>query len=240
MLVRERGMKMTVKLTRRLDSLYTVPIDATGDERIYGTFTEQRILGYPCTIKVDEVSDNNPAVRDMLGQAAVMRGDAAIHISGLDPFGKKTGPGFIRAIGNVEVEFSLPSQKEDPPAGLGCRGPEVAVIVSWDSDEMGNGHRSDIWQHHSLFSGVDHWITLRGLLGWCKGSSRIYEFGFTPRDVCEAIDRIGRREGCMRTAGDRQHESAVRRLLETLVDVQNTKLDGFMLGRSGRWNYYFL
>jgi len=216
-------------------STYSVPTAAQGDDRVYGTFRNCAVLGHWCTIHVDRLPDGDPQVADMLGFGGVFtRGGVAIHISGKDDYGAKTGPGFIRAIGLYRVEWIGAG---DHAAGLGCYKPEPAVIASWDSGPAGNGHRSNIWQHHAFFGGASHFVALKGVYRWWQ----VHRRGFGAQDVCEAIDNVrGHKRGDTGSVQDRQHISAVRRLLDGCVNVQSVATPlGAMLVRVGRWTYAF-
>lgn len=219
-------------------SLYTVPADATGDARIYGYFKSQRILGYPCDIEVTSLPDNSPGVCDLLGYECVMRGDSAIHMSGFDPYGKKTGPGFIRAIGMERIHWTRECDREHPPAGLGAREPEPCIIATWDEDESGRGHRDESWQHFVFFGGPKAFLTLRGVHAWWRKGGYV---AFDVRGLAEAID--AGRPSYLRTVGVAQHERAFRRLLDGHLGVSNNKLPRdrgqVVLQRVGRWGYTF-
>lgn len=224
---------------RNCGSLYTVSENAIGEERIYGMFKNQRILGYPCDIECWHVEDNDSGVLDILGYDCVQRGDSAIHVSGLDPYGSKTGPGFIRAIGKQKIHWCYEQHQKDPPTGLGCREPEVCIIVSWDADTSGRGHRDDlIWQHHVFWSAAKTFLTLRGVHTWWRENT--FQ-AFTVHDLAERIDQ--KRPYYLRTAGKQQHERAFRRLLEGHIGVSNNKLPRergqVMLKRAGRGKYTF-
>lgn len=223
---------------REQGSIYTVPEDAVGEARIYGLFKSQRILGYPCDIECIRVDDCDPSVQDIFGFDMVTRGDSAIHVSGLDPFGRKTGPGFIRALGRQQIHWQLPSHIESPPSGLGSRGPEVGMIVSWDADAAGSGHRSDVWQHHVFWSAPKSFLTLRGVHRWWRNQGM---GDFSVGDLAARLD--AGRKSYLRVSGDVQHEGAFRRLLEGHVGVSNNRLPGdhgpAVLRRVGRWRYTF-
>ncbi len=224
---------------RERGSLYTVPEEAVGEARIYGLFKDQRILGYPCDIECVRVEDNDPEVRDLLGYAGVQRGDVAIHVSGFDPFGKKTGAGFIRALGRQQIHWNREHHRENPPAGLGCREPEVCMIVTWDHTGAGRGHRDEsIWQHHIFWGGSKAYLSMRGVHAWWRADG-FREFSV--RDLAERIDRG--RPSYLKTAGVQQHEAAFRRMLECEVGVSNNKLPRdhgqVVLRRVGRWTYTF-
>lgn len=216
-------------------SVYVVPDNAAGDARVFGRFDSQRILGYPCSIVVDPLDDHDPQTADIFGRGGVFhRHGIAIHISGKDPFGKRTGPGFIRAIGAYAIDWL---GRESPCAGLGCRHAETAAIVTWDGDITGRGHRDDRWQHHALWSDSRGYITLAGLLEWWRGDRE--RRTFTPRDVLAWIDNErGDAPGSTLslTSPDGQHTRAVRRLLESSVGVSNNGLPA-TLRRMGRWSY---
>ena len=119
-------------------SLYTVPASATGDARIYGRFEGQRILGQPCAITVERLEDSDERALDLLKRPTFRRVGSAIHISGLDPFGKRTGPGFIRALGMYSIDYL---GREDHPSGCGSDAPEAVAILTWDGDCAGTMHR---------------------------------------------------------------------------------------------------
>lgn len=213
-------------------SKYSVPLDEKGDDRVYGIFSFQRILGCACTITTVPLPDYSPAAVDLLGNwGAFGHNGGAIHISGLDPFGKRTGPGFIKAIGGYVVVF----ERTDHPSGLGTNGVEPACIVTWDGDASGRFHRTDDWQHHAMFGGTRSYVTLAGVLRWCGLHDRLGGFG--PDDICEWLD--ARREGYVQYR-DRQHVAAIRRLLESFVGVSNNYLpETAILRRKGRWSYHW-
>jgi hypothetical protein len=210
----------------------TVPEDAKGDARIYGTFQNQMILGYPCTVKIESLPDNDSRIKDILGFSEIRRKMAAIHISGVDPFGKHTGPGFIQAIGFYQIEFKNKTQRK--PSGLGCDGPEAALIVTWDQDYH---HR---WEHHAFFSGADHIVTLGGIYEWWRTTGK---GSFGPQEICASIDELRgyTNDSVMSLCNSKQHVRAVRRLLESSLDVNNNHIGSDnnrpILRRIGRWQY---
>ena len=221
----------------RWGSVYAVPADAAGEAAVYGEFGGCRILGHECSIVVERAGVDADQAPDILGRPNVWAlGGHAIHISGLDTFGQRTGPGFVRALGRYRVQWaSEPASPHDRPSGLGCREPEWAAIVSWDGDATGRGHRDDRWQH------IAHWGCVRGFLTgeglrreWVAQGRPTFRAG----DVLEWIDARRDMRRSMALAGDRQHSSAVRRLCETMVGVSNHPWP-WVLRRSGRWAYTF-
>ena len=110
--------------------------------------------------------------------------------------------------------------------------------MSWDEDEAGSGHRSDVWQHHVFWSSPKSFLTLRGVHRWWRDQGMC---DFSVRDLAERIDKG--RESYMRVSGEAQHEGAFRRLLEGHVGVSNNRLPGdhgpAVLRRVGRWRYTF-
>jgi hypothetical protein len=220
-------------------SKYTVPPDAVGDARFYGVFRAQSILGYVCDIAVVPVTDDHPEVRDILGVAQVCLLDSAVHVSGIDPFGQRTGPGFVRAIGCMTICWQDERVAASPPSGLGCRAPEIGIIVSWDGDAAGTAHRDATWQHHCFYAAPKGFLTLRGVFQWWRDNG----YGaFGVRDIARAVD--AGRPNYLRTEGEAQHEGAFRRLLEGHLGVSNTRLPRDrgqpVLQRVGRWEYTFM
>ncbi len=213
-------------------SQYTTPDGATGDDRIYGRFEGQTCLGTPCAIICERIEDCDPRAVDMLGQAGVFRrGGVAIHISGKNPYGQRSGPGYIRALAMYAFDWG---GRKDHPSGIGANGPEPACIHTWDAPgERGCHFEPGKWQHHAFYGGCDFMVTAEGLLRWAGDGRR-----FTPQDVCEAIDAL-RPDSISKLAADKQHISAVRRLLEAEVDVSNTTCRPAVLRRAGRWTYYW-
>ena len=94
-------------------------------------------MGETVELQIVSLQDGDLQIRDILG-STTRRSQAAIHISGFDPFGHKTGPGFIRAIGMYKTVFA---DGKKAFSGLGCDGAEPVLIVSWDRDESHTGDR---------------------------------------------------------------------------------------------------
>ncbi len=217
-------------------SYYKVPDTAAGRDRIYGSFPGCRILGHDCTITIDELPDRDPQVADLGGNGTVFRrGGYAIHISGLDPYGTKTGPGFIRAIGLYSIRWH---DTDSPPAGLGWRRPEPAAIVSWDGDVTGRSHRTDEWQHFAMFERCRSIVTLDGIVDLLH-TRYGHDRPFRPLTICQLLDAVhGRSADDIMSYTDKQHVRAVRRLLEAAVDVRNQYVNSdYTVRRSGRWAY---
>jgi len=208
-------------------SVYSVPDDAVGDARVYGRFEGQRILGSPCVITVERLDDGDPRALDLLRVPGFRRVGAAIHISGLDPFGQRTGPGFIRALGLYSIDWH---GREEHPGGLGCAEPEPVAILTWDGDAGGTYHRRDDWQHHVHYGACGSVLTLQAL-------ADLFDDTFGPEDVCRRADEIQGRSRCL-TYCEPQHIRAVRRLLDTHVGVQNNHIQPrATLRRASRWAY---
>ena len=211
---------------------YVIPEDATGEARYFGSFPGCRILGTPCTINVSSLPDASPVAVDILGYPAFRRNGMAIHISGLDTFGKKANSGHIRSLGMYSVAWTgrapgLPGL----PSGLGCRAPEPAVIVS-------NGFQD--WGHHAMFSRCDSFLTLEGVFEWAGASSVRPDWVFEPADIMNTLNS----KRVDTWLYEKQHLSAIRRLLEGCVDVSNNgilsddgKIGVAAIQRSGRWGY---
>lgn len=200
----------------------------------FGEFTGQRILGQACTIRVTPAEDGALPFQDMIG-CPMRRGRAAIHISGVDPFGKKTGPGFVRELGWYEEDYL---GRKDHPSGLGSNGKAPAALVTWD----GVHQRQEEWAHHAFWGACNGYVTLDGVYG-LVGPGKT----FHPRDICLALERRTGRSDWYNT---RQHVSAIRRLLEGMVGVSNVAagaivpgpsrpLWGCVLARIGRWQYFW-
>lgn len=214
-------------------SQYAVPTTATGDDRIYGRFEGCTILGMSCDIEAKPLQCGDDACVDALGVAGVFRrGDMAIHVSGINDFGEKTGPGFIRAIASYCVHWR--SATMQPPSGLGCDGGyEPTAIVTWDSEKHSDSHyHKDLWAHHAYYSACSSFFTMAGIV-------KLMDVGkvFTPTSILHESDiRLGKRSPML--LGEKPHTVAMRRLLEEAVGVTNT-IHGVVLKRAGRWSYRF-
>jgi hypothetical protein len=211
-------------------SRYSARDGSPGDP--FGAFSNQRVLGHPCTIRVEPLPDGDPRAEDLLGWP-MRRGGPAIHISGLDPYGAPTGPGFVRELGLYAIDWL---GREDHPSGLGCRGPEAVALATWD----GVHQSREQWAHHAFWGRCRGYVTARGIYN-LFGPDK----AFTPMMICSEMNR---RDSQYRHYTDRQHVSAVRRLLETMIGVSNVSagaivqdptrpLWGVALERAGRWGY---
>ena len=206
-------------------SVYRVPDEAKGEARIYGTFPNQRILGSACSITVERLEDGHIAAIDEMGIGGVFnRGGVAIHISGLDSFGDKAGPGIIKHIGLYCVAWDNPEGHK--PCGFGCDGPEPGVILA---DESGYCE-----EHHAMMSGCDSFVTLEGIYRWCDQNG---VGAFSPAELCADMDRRADRFWKF----GKQQIASVRRLLEyglvSGLPAHPVIGDGKVLDRIGRWKY---
>lgn len=199
---------------------YSVYRMREGDPSVYGDF-DCRILGESLVVTIDSLDDGDVRALDILG-VPIHRGDTAIHISGFGNYKDSEHPaGWVREIG-----WHRARRRDGMPVKSTIRDPEAMVIVAHFCDPAWDA------PHMSLFSPAECYVTLRGLRH-VYGSSV-----FTPRDVCSRIDaaaesRTGRGSP-FPMRGDKQHERAVRRLLEECVGNSHHRLH-----RSGRWSYYF-
>lgn len=188
----------------------------------FGRFEDQRILGIRCAIEADRIDDGDPRALDMLGRP-MRRGQVAIHISGMTPFGGRTGPGFVRELAIYRVDWL--GNEERRASGFGCAGPEAGAIVTWDGGARGkeswpaSHQRPEAWRHHAMFSACDGFVTIDGIYHWWTTGIRDADASLTPLAVCEELTRRADRSWCDFT--DRQHVSAVRRLLDGMVGVSN-------------------
>jgi hypothetical protein len=222
-------MSKPASIARVYGSVYSLPDDAVGDARIYGRFDDQCLLRHPCSIVVTRLEDNDFRALDLLRRPAFCRVGAGIHISGLDPFGERTGPGFIRALGMYSVDWLGGDRRV---SGLGCHRPEPAAIITWDGDCAGNYHRRDDWCHHVHYASCESILTLQSV-------ADLFHKTFSADDICAKADRLtGRTAGTIMSYQDPLHVRAVRRLLETHVDVQNNHIQPrAVLRRVKRWTY---
>lgn len=210
---------------------YQIPRDAQGRDHYFGRFEGCAFFDQPCAIVVLPPTHDKP-VRDALGAPMRVK-DLAIHVSGFSPYGKKTGPGFIRAVGDYSVDWL---GKDHRGAGFGFDGPEGACIVTWDDESIGT-HNTDEWQHVGFWSSSDCYISTAGLLSIAHDG-----LPFDAEYVVKGIDEV-KREAQRRIFPDlsKQHERSVRRLLEALVGVSNQpslcERPWFHLERAGRWKY---
>lgn len=180
-------------------------------ESVYGRFEEQQILGMRCAIVCERIDDGDPRAVDMLG-CAMRRGRVAIHISGKDPMGDRTGPGFIRELCMNSVDWL---GREDRCSGLGCAEPEPAAIVTWDA---ANHRRPGEYMHHAFWGGTDGYVSFDGIYQWWTSAIRDADARLTHRAVCEELERRTGRPGwyC-----ESQHTAAIGRLLNEMVGVSN-------------------
>lgn len=208
-------------------SVYAVPDAAQGDEWIYGTFPNCKLLGLPCTIKVEALRDGDDQAKDVMGFAGMFkRGSPAIHVSGRDPYGGQTGPGRIRAVGMYSIDWlGLPESKW--PAGVGCREPEAVSIVTWDDSHF----EPKKWQHHSFWTPCSSTFTLCGI--WCK---TVIGHPFSVDEILAWIDESQKRPSYLKL-NEKPHTTALRRLLETMVGSHNNGLGDVVLRRHTRWTY---
>lgn len=207
-------MKRATSSGTAYGSIYSVPEDAApgSDACVYGRFMGQQILGKRCTITCERLEDGDPRAVDILGYA-LRRGRVAIHISGKDDFGQRTGPGFVREMALYSVDWL--GHEEDRCSGLGCAEPEAAAIVTSDD----NHRRPERYRHHCFYSGTDGFVSFDGIWQWWwSGERRDVNALLTPRLVCEEMDRRHERSW---TYVELQHLRAVGRLLEGMVGVNN-------------------
>ena len=216
-------------------AVYRMPRDAQGRDRYFGRFEGCAFFDQPCAIVVLTPTHDKP-VRDALGAPMRVK-DLAIHVSGYGQNGKRTGPGFIRAIGDYSVDWL---GEDHRGAGFGFDGPEGGAIVTWDDDSIGT-HLGG-WEHMAYWSAADGFVSTAGVLSIAHDGGE-----FDAAYVVKGIDDVKRERG-ERTFPTlfKQHERSVRRLLEGLVGVSNQpSLSGpdrpfglwFRLERVGRWKY---
>lgn len=199
--------------------VYPQPPGLTGEDRIFGTFPDQRIFGYRCSIQVEKLPDEHCSLVDILGFYSFRVGELAIHISGLNDYGEVVGAHRIEALGMYKVLWNTPDGKKprEPNSsmgGPGFDGPEPMVIAG---DTL----------HHAMWDGCKYFVTLRGI-------HSLFRSVFTPRDVCQAADKI--RKNDFSTFDEPQHTRAVRRLIEDAIRI-NATINGDTLCRHGRWAY---
>jgi len=220
-------------MSNLMDMAAAYPQDPSlkGKDRMFGTFPNCYHFGYRCSVKVTELPDESPEVRDILGLNAFRVGEPAIHISGLDSYGSPVGAQQILALGMYEViwdtpDGKMPRQPNSSMGGLGFEKPEPCVIV-------GGGCS------FAFFTDPEYSLTLRSVFAyrpvcWCPNG---HMGSFTPRDLCERMDEISNRVNTWdRLAQNGQHLRAVRRLLECAIQY-NWKIDGSELIRYSRWSY---
>jgi hypothetical protein len=215
-------------------AVHPQPAGLVGKDRVYGTYGNQMLFGYPCSIRTIEIPDGDPRVIDAMGYAGTFRvGELAMHISGFNSYGAKAGAGRIEAIASYEVLWQtpdgrIPREKNASFGGLGCEGPDICAIVG---DPM----------HHAMFHEASYSVTLRGIHQWRKGDYYEYAscayFGFSPEDVCARVDEV-RASGIYPTkfARQKQHTTAIRRLIEDAMRL-GASIDGEELIRYDRWRY---
>lgn len=216
---------MTSHTSRIFRSEYRTPAGAKGEARIYGDFPGCLLLGSPCTIKAAKQRDGWNEATDALGFSGVFaRTGLAIHVSGRDDYGQKTGPGFVRGLARYSIDW-LGSKSH--PSGLGCHKPEPAAIVTCDGGhrDPNEYHRVDRW------TGCDYVFTLAGVLQWARTVNDGKEF--TPVDILTWIDAMKKRTYPL---NESLHIATLRRLLEGAVGVSNNGLKN-TLHRSSRWRY---
>lgn len=192
-----------------------------GDTSVYGTFRCD-VLGERLNVTIDRLEDGDVRALDILG-VPIHRGDVATHISGRGNFSDSThAVGWVREIG-----WHTAARVDGKPVQSTIRDPEAVVIVAHFHDPE--------WTkpHMALFTSAAHFVTMRGLAMVFSGCR-----AFTPADVCARIDAAREdehgRKALFPMLGDRQHERAVRRLLEQSVGSGPWRLE-----RCGRWSYRF-
>lgn len=211
----------------------------------FGVFEGQRILGFPCTVHCERIKDGDSRAKDIFGQAAMRRGGTAIHISGKNRFGHRTGPGFIRELCMYRIDWH---GALDPPVGLGCRGPEAACIVTWDDPGWPDVHyRPEQYMRHVFWDACNSFVSFDGVFFWWESQHKFMQGGpLTPQKVCKEIDsRRGRKRGDVLSVQEPEYYKVVRRLLEGMVGVQNNApapdphrpYHKVVLHRVGRWGY---
>lgn len=211
--------------------VYPQPPGLTGEDRIFGTFPDQRIFGYRCSIQVEKLPDEHCSLVDILGFYSFRVGELAIHISGLNSCGEVVGARRIEALGMYKVLWNTPDGKKprEPHSsmgGPGFDGPEPMVIVG---DTL----------HHAMWTNCEYFVTLRGLHS-LRPAGSVGDTGtalFTPSEVCKAMDK--RRKNRFSSYDEPQHTRAVRRLIEDAMRCGET-IDGDELIRYSRWSYRWL
>lgn len=143
----------------------------TGDDPLYGEFHDCRILGDPCTIRVQRLEDGDARALDILGIPSFRRGQLAIHVSGLDDRGKRSGGQPIRGIGMMECLWDRPGRH---PSGTGCNGPEPVVML--DNGEPGH---------------FAYWTRARGFITVAGIADRIKHRLLSARGIVELTDVNG-------------------------------------------------
>jgi hypothetical protein len=201
-------------------SVYPQAPGLKGEDRYFGLFPNQRIMGYRCSIKTVKLPDGDPGAIDLLGLAGMFRvGELVVHISGRTNFGAQCWGSAIIALGTYQMIFDTPDgkkpvEKNSSFGGMGVDGPDVCCI-SGDTE------------HHAMFSECDYFVTLRGLKLWAENRK------WAPIEVCRYVDDVRnktRTERQMKSdfAVGRQHTSAIRRLAETAISIKAT-IDGYHL-----------
>ena len=214
-------------------AVYPQSAKLTGKERMFGVFPNCAHFGYRCSVKVTELPDESPEVRDILGLNSFRVRESAVHISGLDSYGQPVGSRWIKALGMYEVIWDTPDGKmprtpNSSMGGLGFEKPEPCVIVGGDPS-------------YPFFSDPEYFLTLRSVKecyppGW---TANLHMGHFTPRDLCERMDEIRNQDPNRITstlAKETQHLRAVRRLLEEAIHREE-RIDGAELIRYDRWSY---
>ncbi len=212
-------------LSWRFRTEYLIPEGARGEARIYGDFPGCRLLGSPCTIRTEKQADGWDGATDATGFPGVFaHGGRAIHVSGRDVFGRKSGLGFIRGLARYSVDWL---GSKDHPSGLGCHEPEAATIISFDG-----AHNTPERCYDLGFWGECRYIfTLAGVLCWARTVNE--GKAFKPVDILKWIDAQKKRPLPL---NDPLHIAVLRRLLDGSVDIRKNGLK-HTLCRDGRWGY---
>lgn len=207
-----------------MDSVY-----AGSPNVVFGRFPASegnKRLGQACDQEVERCEDCDHRVVDIFG-VPIRRGASAQHTSGRNMVGEDVCGGIVREIGiNREVwaEYS---------------GSTPSVIVS-------DWRRATL--HVSEWSDAEYWFTIDGLRQQFDERE-----AFDATEVLRRVDAIRERNGVPKWRNlitCELHKKSVRRWLDSMVGVTNTKAGatpskryalvcGAPIVRHGRWSWFF-
>lgn len=181
---------------RAMDSVY--PLNNDTANPIYGDFPGCRILGDPCTIRVRPLDARDPRATDILGFASFIPGGFAIHISGMNDFGRKDQPRRIHGLGLMQCLWEREGRH---PSGTGCQSPDTVVIMAGEENHFCHWHRTN------------GFLTLQGLYDWDACDQR----PFTANDVAHYINNTTDRLFNLQP----RNISVIRKFLDAMVGATN-------------------